>query len=203
MDSPKIKIMIRSVLTIACFVPSFVANHYIIGAHAFSSCTLKAPCTASSSCLAATRRSLLENVSKSLTVGTAALLLGGSNGSAREVTDASSGTIPDLPNDAQRSYLQYRFPLQLAADFYIFDLQEMVKDTGAYLAFDLLSIFTSLLRLLTSHLIYSKTHLGKFLSWSPLKGVGEDRDCHLVLKGKMTILDLSGLVLNSLYKYLI
>lgn len=124
--------MIRSVL-IACFISSLIANHSIIRASAFSSC-LKATCTKSSSCLTATRRSLLENASKSLAVGTASLL-SGSNASAREVTDASSGAIPDLPNDAQRSYLQYRFPLQLAADFYIFDLQEMVKDTGACLVF--------------------------------------------------------------------
>jgi hypothetical protein len=47
------------------------------------------------------------------------------------VTNASSGELPDLPADAARSYLQYRFPLQLAADFYVFDLQTMVGDTGA------------------------------------------------------------------------
>ena len=47
------------------------------------------------------------------------------------MTNASSGELPDLPADAARSYLQYRFPLQLAADFYVFDLQTMVGDTGA------------------------------------------------------------------------
>jgi len=51
---------------------------------------------------------------------------------AREVTDASSGLLPELPPEAQRSYLQYRFPLQLSADFYIFDLQTMVADTDEF-----------------------------------------------------------------------
>ncbi|KAL7525322.1 hypothetical protein ACHAXR_000955, partial [Thalassiosira sp. AJA248-18] len=51
---------------------------------------------------------------------------------AREVTDASSGELPELPPEATRSYLQYRFGLQLAADFYIFDLQTMVGDTDEF-----------------------------------------------------------------------
>jgi len=51
---------------------------------------------------------------------------------ARPTTDASSGELPDLPPEAVRSYLQYRFPLQLSADFYIFDLQTMVEDTDEY-----------------------------------------------------------------------
>mmetsp|Transcript_52414 Transcript_52414/g.157261 ORF Transcript_52414/g.157261 Transcript_52414/m.157261 type:complete len:304 (-) Transcript_52414:512-1423(-) len=36
--------------------------------------------------------------------------------------------LDDLPPDAARSYLQYRIPLQIAADFYIFELQDMVKN---------------------------------------------------------------------------
>ncbi len=56
-----------------------------------------------------------------------------SNPAAAKVpTDATSGLLPDLPPDAVKSYLQYRFPLQLAADFYIFDLQAMVADTGEF-----------------------------------------------------------------------
>lgn len=51
---------------------------------------------------------------------------------ARPVTDASSGELPDLPNQAVASYLQYRFQLQLAADYYIFDLQTMVGDTNEF-----------------------------------------------------------------------
>lgn len=35
---------------------------------------------------------------------------------------------PDLPPDAIRSYLQYRFPLQLSADYYLFELKEQLTD---------------------------------------------------------------------------
>jgi len=35
---------------------------------------------------------------------------------------------PDLPPDAIRSYLQYRFPLQLSADYYLFELREKLGD---------------------------------------------------------------------------
>lgn len=52
--------------------------------------------------------------------------------SARDVTNASSGELPELPPECVRSYLQYRFPLQLSADFYIFDLQTMVGDTDEF-----------------------------------------------------------------------
>jgi hypothetical protein len=38
-------------------------------------------------------------------------------------TDGKDGNLADLPPDASRSYLQYRIPLQIAADFYIFELQ--------------------------------------------------------------------------------
>lgn len=50
---------------------------------------------------------------------------------AKTVTNAAS-LDPDLPNDAIKSYLQYRYSLQLAADYYIFDLQNMVADTDEY-----------------------------------------------------------------------
>ena len=96
--------------------------------------TIKTSCAkASSTNLAATRRSLLQHASKYITVGVVPLLLGGSSANAaREVTGAASGNLPDLPFEAQRSYLQYRYPLQLSADFYIFDLQTMVGDTGRF-----------------------------------------------------------------------
>lgn len=35
---------------------------------------------------------------------------------------------PDLPPDAIKSYLQYRFPLQFAADYYMFELKEQLND---------------------------------------------------------------------------
>jgi len=53
---------------------------------------------------------------------------------AKTATDASS-LDPDLPKDAIKSYLQYRYSLQLAADYYIFDLQNMVADTGEKISF--------------------------------------------------------------------
>lgn len=54
-------------------------------------------------------------------------LLGGPS-SAYAITGSSDGNLPDLPSEAVRSYLQYRIPLQIAADAYIFDLQTMVVD---------------------------------------------------------------------------
>eukprot|EP00804_Cyclotella_cryptica_P020151 CCRYP_014923-RB/>CCRYP_014923-RB protein AED:0.05 eAED:0.05 QI:104/1/1/1/0.5/0.4/5/2054/314 len=82
--------------------------------------------------LSATRRSWLETSSKSLAVCAGSILLGTCSASAREITGPKSGELPDLPPEARRSYLQYRFPLQLAADFYIFDLQTMVGDTDEF-----------------------------------------------------------------------
>lgn len=41
-------------------------------------------------------------------------------------TGSSDGNLPDLPSEAVRSYLQYRIPLQIAADYYVFELQDKV-----------------------------------------------------------------------------
>lgn len=49
---------------------------------------------------------------------------------AATVTGANDGNLPDLPPDAVRSYLQYRIPLQTSADFYVFDLQDLLDDTS-------------------------------------------------------------------------
>ena len=51
-----------------------------------------------------------------------------SAGAASGIATMSDGNLPDLPNEAVRSYLQYRIPLQLAADYYIFALQGMIAD---------------------------------------------------------------------------
>jgi len=57
---------------------------------------------------------------------------------AQEAANAEAGRLggnmpdPDLPPDAVRSYLQYRIPLQTSADFYVFELQELLKDTSDY-----------------------------------------------------------------------
>lgn len=82
-----------------------------------------------------TRRSWLQT--SSILIGTTGMISSATtafpqSALAREVTDASSGELPDLPPEAVRSYLQYRFSLQLAADFYIFDLQTMVGDTDEF-----------------------------------------------------------------------
>lgn len=49
-----------------------------------------------------------------------------------KVTTSESGLLPDLPPDASRSYLQYRTPLQISADYYLFDLRDQVKDTNSW-----------------------------------------------------------------------
>ena len=63
---------------------------------------------------------------------TAAAAATTTNTRRRTPTDATSGNLPDFPPEAIRSYLQYRYPLQLAADFYIFDLQSMVANTDSF-----------------------------------------------------------------------
>ena len=49
-----------------------------------------------------------------------------------QITTSGSGLLPDLPPDASRSYLQYRTPLQISADYYLFDLRDQVKDTNSW-----------------------------------------------------------------------
>ena len=51
-----------------------------------------------------------------------------SAGAAPTIATAADGSLPDLPNEAVRSYLQYRIPLQIAADYYVFALQDMIGD---------------------------------------------------------------------------
>ena len=43
-------------------------------------------------------------------------------------TGPIDGNLPDLPPNAVQSYLQYRIPLQIAVDAYLFDLQDAVAD---------------------------------------------------------------------------
>lgn len=45
---------------------------------------------------------------------------------APKITGAEDGNLPDLPPEAARSYLQYRASLQLAADYYVFELQDKI-----------------------------------------------------------------------------
>ena len=45
-----------------------------------------------------------------------------------KVAGAEDGNLPDLPPEAARSYLQYRFSLQVAMDYYIFELQKKLSN---------------------------------------------------------------------------
>jgi hypothetical protein len=51
-----------------------------------------------------------------------------SAGAASGMATAADGNLPDLPSEAVRSYLQYRIQLQIAADFYIFSVQNQIGD---------------------------------------------------------------------------
>lgn len=51
---------------------------------------------------------------------------------ARPTTNAGSGALPDLPPEAVRSYLQYRTPLQVSADYYLFDLRDQIDDPSRW-----------------------------------------------------------------------
>jgi hypothetical protein len=44
------------------------------------------------------------------------------------VVGPADGNLPDLPPNAGQSNLQYRAPLQMSADYYIFELQDKIKD---------------------------------------------------------------------------
>jgi len=71
-----------------------------------------------------TRRELFKTV---VATSTTCLVVASSMPS-RAITGSSDGNLPDLPPEAVRSYLQYRIPLQTSADFYLFELQELLKD---------------------------------------------------------------------------
>uniref|UniRef100_A0A7S2HFZ0 Uncharacterized protein n=1 Tax=Helicotheca tamesis TaxID=374047 RepID=A0A7S2HFZ0_9STRA len=51
---------------------------------------------------------------------------------AAKVTGASDGNLPDFPSEAVRSYLQYRTPLQISADYYIWELQDKMTDVDEW-----------------------------------------------------------------------
>jgi hypothetical protein len=51
---------------------------------------------------------------------------------AAYASTSKDGNLPDLPSEAVRSYLQYRIPLQIAADSYVFDYQELVGNTDRW-----------------------------------------------------------------------
>merc|ERR1711865_126081 len=42
------------------------------------------------------------------------------------------GNLPDLPKDAVRSYVQYRIPFKISADYYLFSLKDMIADSDQW-----------------------------------------------------------------------
>ena len=117
------------------FSSSGISQHKMYthkSASALHATTLEGDDLSSTTIQQQTRRSWLQTSATSLLIGSFATPFVQSASAARPVTDASSGELPDLPTQAVQSYLQYRYGLQLAADFYIFDLQTMVADTNEY-----------------------------------------------------------------------
>ena len=47
-------------------------------------------------------------------------------------TGPNDGNLVDLPPEAVRSYLQYRIPLQTSADFWLFELHDLLSDTNTW-----------------------------------------------------------------------
>lgn len=62
----------------------------------------------------------------------AAALLAAHSSPVSAATGPQDGNLPDLPPEAVRSYLQYRVPLQTSADFYLFELRELLTDTSEW-----------------------------------------------------------------------
>lgn len=84
---------------------------------------------ASNECLPeeTSRRCLLRNI-----LGSGSLVLAAASipfSPALASNGAADGNLPDLPPEAVRSYLQYRFPLQVSADYYVWELQDKMTNT--------------------------------------------------------------------------
>ena len=70
------------------------------------------------------RRDLFRNLVTS--AGTAALVLSPMTSNV-PVANAAGSALDDLPPEAQRSYKQYRIPLQIAADYYLWELRDKIS----------------------------------------------------------------------------
>ena len=70
------------------------------------------------------RRELFRNLVTS--AGTAALVLSPMTTNV-PVANAAGAALDDLPPEAQRSYKQYRIPLQIAADYYLWELRDKIS----------------------------------------------------------------------------
>jgi len=80
----------------------------------------------------ASRRDVLKLTALSPLVVSTTLSRGKPANAAMTPTGSGDGNLPDLPPEAVRSYLQYRIPLQTAADFYVFELQDLLRDPSDY-----------------------------------------------------------------------
>jgi hypothetical protein len=83
---------------------------------------------------ASSRRDFLQlvNVAAPLMTGAAVLVQQQPANAATHSTGPEDGNLPDLPPEAVRSYLQYRIPLQTSADFYVFELQDLLQDISQW-----------------------------------------------------------------------
>lgn len=87
------------------------------------------PTTNGPSLMRTSRRQMLERM---------LLVAGGANfaspnlAAAVTPTTVKDGNLPDLPAEGQRSYLQYRIPLQTSTDFYIFELQSLLREPSEW-----------------------------------------------------------------------
>jgi len=84
-----------------------------------------------------TRRDLFQLIARTPpAVAAAATLMGVTVGAAPALavtpTGPNDGALGDLPPEAVRSYLQYRMPLQTSADFYLFELHDLLTDTNTW-----------------------------------------------------------------------
>lgn len=97
------------------------------GAWAFTQCSTNTQIFTSSSTLLnveVDRRQILQIPAFAvLSSITATAALPQISNAAITPTTALDGNLPDLPTEARKSYLQYRVPLQIAADYYVFELQ--------------------------------------------------------------------------------
>jgi hypothetical protein len=75
------------------------------------------------------RRTLLKHTASATFVSLVSLAGPSPAMATATVTGAKDGNLPDLPPEAVRTYLQYRIALQLAADFYMWELQEKISNT--------------------------------------------------------------------------
>lgn len=101
------------------------------GILAFAPSSAKVSLSSSSTSLnvEANRRQILQIPALAILSSIPAMASLPQDASAATPNTASDGNLPDLPKEAVRSYLQYRIPLQIAADYYVFELQGRLSKT--------------------------------------------------------------------------